>query len=113
MEKSIYDISVSRRMSHIGGKDGAPAATGKNRSAELNESAIEAANSQELQQAPLSKLLTRGPGGGEMVDTDDLWSCLFQKGREPRKQVPLAAAPEVARHMGTCAAEAREMVHAE
>lgn len=113
VEKSIYDISVSRRMSHIGGKDGAAAATGKNRSAELNESAIEAANSHELQQAPLSKLLSKGPGDGEMVDTDDLWSCLFQKGRKARKQVPLAAAPEVARHLGACAAEARETIHAE
>ena len=114
MEKSIYDISVSRRMSHMGGERGATAATGNSPSAELNECAIEAANSQELQQAPLAKLLTKGPGGGEMVDKDDLWNCLFQKGGEARQHVPLDAEREVARHLGASAAEARrEVVHAE
>lgn len=110
VEKSIYDISVSRRMSHMGGDPGAAAATGKSRSAELDESAIEAANSQELQQAPLAKLLTKGAGGGEMVDKDDLWNCLFQRGQVARKHRSLGADREVARHLGASAAEARREV---
>ncbi|KAA6416045.1 MAG: SNF2 family helicase [Lasallia pustulata] len=123
VEKCIYDISVSRRMSHMGREGRAAAATGKGKSqnAELNENAIEAANSQELEQAPLSKLLTKGRGGGEMVDKDDLWKCLFQKenGRGARKHLlPHAeravAEREVVRHLGASAAEGRrEVIQAE
>lgn len=123
VEKCIYDISVSRRMSHMGREGRAAAASGKGKSqnAELNENAIEAANSQELEQAPLSKLLTKGRGGGEMVDKDDLWKCLFQKenGRGARKHLlPHAeravAEREVVRHLGASAAEGRrEVIQAE
>lgn len=109
VEKSIYDISVSRRMSHMGGEGGKAAATGNSRSAELNESAIEAANSQELQQARLSTLLSTGRGAGEMVDKDDLWNCLFQKNRVARKPVPPDAAREVARHLGAAEARSRRI----
>lgn len=73
VEESIYDISVSRRLLHVS-KD-APQSS----AAELLEETIEAANSLELQQAPLSKLLTKGSGGGEVVEEDDLWNCLFRK----------------------------------
>jgi len=72
VEESIYDISVSRRMLHV--SRGALQA-----SVTLLEETIDAANSLELQQAPLSKLLTRGSSGGELVDKEDLWNCLFRK----------------------------------
>ena len=77
IEKSIYDISVSRRISQIG-------VTGALDTEDIDEptileSKIEAANSLEIQQAPLSRLLTKGSGGGELVARDDLWDCLFHR----------------------------------
>lgn len=76
VEESIYDISVSRRMLHVS-RGGSPAS-----STELLEETIDAANSLELQQAPLSKLLTKGSSGGELVDKEDLWNCLFRKAKK-------------------------------
>jgi E3 ubiquitin-protein ligase SHPRH len=49
----------------------------------LQENAIDAANSMELQAADLSRLFTAGKSGGEMVDKEDLWGCLF--GRTKRR----------------------------
>ena len=40
----------------------------------------------------LAKLLAQGQSGGEVVDKDDLWSCLFGKAR---RQTVLAGAAEV------------------
>ncbi|EXJ96198.1 hypothetical protein A1O1_01324 [Capronia coronata CBS 617.96] len=48
----------------------------------LQETAIDAANSMELQAADLSRLLTAGKNGGEMVDKEDLWACLFSRVRK-------------------------------
>ncbi|EXJ65278.1 hypothetical protein A1O7_01619 [Cladophialophora yegresii CBS 114405] len=48
-----------------------------NKALQENENAIDAANSMELQAADLSRLLTAGKSGGEMVDKEDLWGCLF------------------------------------
>lgn len=64
-------------MSHIGVTDAVD--TEDLDEPNLLESKIEAANSREIQQAPLSKLLTRGSGGGELVPRDDLWDCLFRR----------------------------------
>lgn len=47
------------------------------------ENQIDAANTLELQAADLSKLLTSGRSGGELVEEKDLWQCLF---RRPRHQ---------------------------
>ena len=77
VEKSIYEISVARRMSHIQLVN-APDAQDIHEPSAL-ESKIEAANSFELQQASLSMLLTKGSGGGELVAKDDLWNCLFRR----------------------------------
>lgn len=49
---------------------------------ELLEETLDAANSLELQQVSLSKLLTKGSSGGEVVEKEDLWSCLFDKVRK-------------------------------
>ena len=75
VEKSIYDISVRRRMSqisHASRLDGHESAE-----REAIENQIEAANSLALQQTPLSTLLTKGSSGGELVGRGDLWDCLF------------------------------------
>ena len=46
------------------------------------ENVIEATNAKELQIADTSKLFVSGKTGGEMVDKEDLWSCLFGKIRK-------------------------------
>ncbi len=106
VEKAIYDTSVTRRLAHVG-----KTASKDRRNEEKNlESKIEAANTLELEQAPLANLLTKGSTGGEMVAKDDLWKCLFrpklgQTGVTGR--VSPSAEREVARHLGAAAAEAR------
>ncbi|KAI2641841.1 SNF2 family N-terminal domain-containing protein [Hypomontagnella submonticulosa] len=78
VEESIYNLSVQRRLEHLG--KNAQDAKGKSKEPtpefDLN---LEAANSMELQQAgaSLSKLLDRDQTLGEVVDKNDLWQCLF------------------------------------
>ncbi|KAI1663023.1 SNF2 family N-terminal domain-containing protein [Daldinia decipiens] len=74
VEESIYNLSVQRRLEHLGqntkGKE-------KESSAEVSDLNLEAANSLELQQATLSKLMSKDQSMGEVVDQNDLWQCLF------------------------------------
>lgn len=74
VEQSIYNLSVQRRMEHIG-----PACKGKSKEStpELLDSSLEAANSLEMQQAHLSRLMGTKGISGEAVEKKDLWSCLF------------------------------------
>ena len=103
VEKAIYDISVTRRLSHISRlSDRTTVKTG-----DSIENSIEAANAIELQEAPLSKLLTKGPSGGEMVEKEDLWNCLFNQKAAPRPQMPEEAEREVTRYLGAVVAEKR------
>ncbi|KAK5090519.1 hypothetical protein LTR05_000692 [Lithohypha guttulata] len=76
VEEAIYDISVKRRLAHMDSRsrDVSRAATP---SRDHGEIAIETANAKELQAADLSKMFAAGKTGGEMVDKEDLWSCLF------------------------------------
>ncbi|KFY54698.1 hypothetical protein V496_07211 [Pseudogymnoascus sp. VKM F-4515 (FW-2607)] len=109
VEEAIYDISVRRRMEHMGG---ASRAASKESTPELADRKIEDANSLELQQAPLANLLTKGKEGGEFVGNDDLWECLFGNRKGGNGGAATAAAEErldreVARHFGAEAAEAR------
>lgn len=76
VEESIYEVSVTRRLSHFGlarhhNDVHVDEDTG------LGEDDVEAANSLEIQAASLATLLAKGSGGGEEIDTEDLWSCLF------------------------------------
>ena len=106
VEKSIYEISVNRRMSHI-----SPAAARDSASlnqSEVTESRLDAANTLELQQAALSRLLTKGPGGGEMVGQEDLWNCLFRQKPEQIRQIAAQADREVALRLRVSAAERRQ-----
>ncbi|KFY41750.1 hypothetical protein V494_02811 [Pseudogymnoascus sp. VKM F-4513 (FW-928)] len=113
VEEAIYDISVRRRMEHMGGAStSASTAVSKESTPELADRKIEVANSLELQQAPLAKLLTKGKEGGEFVGNDDLWECLFGNRKGAAESAATAAAEErldreVARHFGAEAAEAR------
>lgn len=75
VEESIYNLSVKRRMGHM-----ADATKGKGRESatpEVTEDSLEVANSLELQQAVLPKLMDKDTQLGEFVDKNDLWECLF------------------------------------
>ncbi|KAL6716342.1 hypothetical protein ACLMJK_005908 [Lecanora helva] len=103
VEKAIYDISVTRRLAHVG-----KSLTQTARVDEANlESEIEAANTLKLEEAPLANLLTKGSAGGEVVAQDDLWNCLFQQKPGQSGRVSQDAQREAARHLGAEAAEAR------
>lgn len=85
VEESVYDISVSRRLTHILEKEkGNEVFSDINSVGQLainnvTETAIDAANTSEVQNAPVAKLMAGGSGSGEMVEKDDLWQCLFGK----------------------------------
>lgn len=49
---------------------------------------MEDANTLEMEQAKLSKLMSKDRTAGEAVDSDDLWECLFGQIAEQRKAVP-------------------------
>ena len=75
VEESIYNLSVERRMEHMGrnilyGKS-------KESTPELLDVSLDAANTMEMQQAHLSKLMGKDGISGEAVDKKDLWTCLF------------------------------------
>lgn len=74
VEESIYNLSVQRRMEHMG-----RTAKGKSKEStpELLAANIEEANTLELEHAALSKLMSKDKTAGEMVDKSDLWECLF------------------------------------
>ncbi|ETN38893.1 uncharacterized protein HMPREF1541_06935 [Cyphellophora europaea CBS 101466] len=85
IEESIYEMSFARRLEHIKrnvkkvgkSKAGSSATSGTVTPKLLGETVIDQANSLELQEADLKKLLTTGKKGGEFVDKADLWQCLF------------------------------------
>ncbi|OAA71573.1 SNF2-related protein [Cordyceps fumosorosea ARSEF 2679] len=101
VEESIYNLSVRRRMEHMGqtgggnGKNsgkgrGAAGKSGGVTPAQPLDASIEQANTLELEHAALSKLMSRDRSAGEMVDKGDLWECLFgnvQDGRDAAETV--------------------------
>ena len=104
VEKSIYDISVTRRLAHLGQR------LTKNdniKDVENIENEIEAANSLEMEQAPLANLLTKGSTGGEMVGKEDLWNCLFRLRQGQTGRISQETEREIARHFEAEAAESR------
>ncbi|KAF4999767.1 hypothetical protein FGRMN_2236 [Fusarium graminum] len=105
VEESIYNLSVQRRMEHMG-----RTSKGKSKEStpELLDANIEAANTLELEQASLSRLMSKDKTAGENVEENDLWECLFghvaRKDKAPERDI---------RHqeravMGYLAAEAAE-----
>jgi len=115
VEEAIYEISVARRLAHMQKATSTKKESQRPKSATpaLGEAAIDAANSLELQQAPVSKLLVQGKGDGEVVPNDDLWSCLFSRSAKSQRQqqqpivVSAELETEVARHLRGEAAENR------
>lgn len=106
VEKSIYEISVDRRMSHLACSQ--TDEKGKANKAAALESQIEAANTTELQEASLSQLFSKGSGGGEMVSKEHVWDCLFRHRPQPGGQVSAEAEGEVLRHVRATAVEQRQ-----
>jgi E3 ubiquitin-protein ligase SHPRH len=74
VEESIYNLSVKRRMEHMGKTDKGKS---KESTPELLDASLEAANTLELEQAALTKLMSKDRTAGEVVDKGDLWECLF------------------------------------
>jgi E3 ubiquitin-protein ligase SHPRH len=123
VEQSIYDISVSRRLDHILEKEREKKATDSSKSnglhgngtneagvEDLSEVAIDSANSLEMQDAPLAKLMEGGAFGGELVNKDDLWKCLFGNPMQRQaKNGSLDAGGDVARFLRAEAAEQRRI----
>ena len=105
VEKSIYDISVQRRLAHVGDLR----ATGRNLQDGQGalESQIEAVDTCELEQTPLSYLFTKGSSGGELVRKEDLWGCLFSSRPGQIGGASVEAQREMTRHLGAEAADAR------
>ncbi|GKT49304.1 putative ATP-dependent helicase [Colletotrichum spaethianum] len=74
VEESIYNLSVKRRMEHMGQNS-----KGKSKefTSDVQEPTLEAANTLELEQAFLNRLMSRDKNAGEAVAAEDLWECLF------------------------------------
>lgn len=118
VEESIYELSVSRRLAHIVQKEkekesrSADAFEVDDRTVKnITETAIDSANSWEMQDAALARLMAGG-GEGELVKKDDLWQCLFGNPvtKKDDKNLQAAAESEVARFLRGEAAEQRRAV---
>lgn len=113
VEESIHQLSVKRRMEHIGQRLADTKGKGKAAATDLLEDNLEEANSMELQQASLTGLLAKGGKGGEMILKEDLWECLFGGksvrggGEETMASSRLVLDGEVGRHLRGEAAEER------
>ncbi|CZR39368.1 uncharacterized protein FPRO_04265 [Fusarium proliferatum ET1] len=105
VEESIYNLSVQRRMEHMGRVNKGKS---KESTPELLDANIEAANTLEFEQASLSRLMSKDKSAGENVEENDLWECLFghvaRKDTGPEKDIRLQEKAV----MGYLAAEAAE-----
>ncbi|KAK4164910.1 putative ATP-dependent helicase IRC20 [Cladorrhinum sp. PSN259] len=99
VEESIYNLSVQRRMEHMTGFGNSQGLNRKGKEVSpshdaaiaeietlpatperepvLDAASLDAANSFEMQQAHLTKLMGKNGISGEAVDKNDLWTCLF------------------------------------
>ncbi len=106
VERSVYDISVERRIAQIGNPERQCAPSRLGQPDEV-EGRIEAANTLEMETAQLGKLLSSGSSGGEVVDKEDLWSCLFRQKPSQAQPVSPTVEQEVGQHLRAAAAEGR------
>ena len=104
VEKSIYDLSVQRRIAHM---SQIQAHRSEANGQSPLESQLEAANTLELEQTPVSDLLSKGSSGGELVRSEDLWRCLFSSRPSQQGKTSHEAQMAVTQHLGADAAEAR------
>ncbi|KND93572.1 putative ATP-dependent helicase [Tolypocladium ophioglossoides CBS 100239] len=77
VEESIYNLSVQRRMEHMGRRSNKAKAREATLPDNLLDASFDAANTLELEHAALSRLMSKDKSAGEMVDKGDLWQCLF------------------------------------
>ncbi|KAI9158762.1 ATP-dependent helicase [Paramyrothecium foliicola] len=110
VEESIYNLSVQRRMEHMGRR--VHKGKSKESTPELLDANIEAANTLEMEQAALSKLMSKDRTAGEVVDKSDLWQCLFghvgtESHRQPERDTRLQERA-VLSYLAGEAAEARQ-----
>ncbi|KAK2590922.1 hypothetical protein QQS21_011383 [Conoideocrella luteorostrata] len=77
VEEAIYNLSVQRRMEHMGRRNADKAKAKEAATPELLDASIEEANTLELEHAALSKLMSKDRTAGEMIERRDLWECLF------------------------------------
>ena len=113
VEESIHQLSVKRRMEHIGQS----LRRGKGKAKEsipddILVTNLEEANSMELQQASLTGLLAKGGKGGENIQEEDLWDCLFggvgqRSSSRALSNHQLRFDQDIRRHIGAEAAEQR------
>ena len=87
VEEAIYDISVARRLEHMRSANAGKSVptSGTTSPVHVPERGLDKANSREMESAPLKQLLSKG-SGGEAVQNDDLWQCLFGKPRRGVKE---------------------------
>lgn len=127
VEESVLTLSTRRRLemmganrkgnkvsatdnNHKNGKKKAVTASSRSVSRERDmsendiESMLENANSNELLEAS-AKMMDKTPGGGEVVNDDDLWKCLFGVCRKNRSEAQVTTR----RHLTATAAEQRTM----
>ena len=108
VEEAIYEISVARRLAHVQSRQSNRKQKSRSATpAPLHENAIDAANSEEMQSAPISKLLVAGKSGGELVRKDDLWQCLFGKTQKASVKPSVETEMLVGRFLRAEAAEQR------
>ncbi|KAI1853488.1 hypothetical protein JX266_001472 [Neoarthrinium moseri] len=94
VEESIHNLSVKRRLEHMADATKGTKGKGKGVSTpDISEDNLAVANSLELQQANLPKLMDKDTRLGEVVHQNDLWACLFgHLERESEAQRAAAAA---------------------
>ena len=85
VEKAIYDLSVERRLEHVGKQKRDKQNGIATPKAGVDED-IEAADAEEMNEKPLTTLLSKSHEG-EFVGKDDLWACLFGNG-QPQRELP-------------------------
>ncbi|KAJ5947017.1 hypothetical protein N7466_000032 [Penicillium verhagenii] len=117
VEESIYELSVARRLAHIIEKEKKQTSSRSTISGDFDESlindltetAIDSANSMEIQDAGSTNLMTNGSSGGELVKKDDLWQCLFGNSihKEDRNQHSADAERKISRFLRGEAADQR------
>ncbi|KAK6529100.1 hypothetical protein TWF694_004317 [Orbilia ellipsospora] len=99
VEEGVWRNATKRRLEMLEGGSGSPKKRrrvsaadkkGKGRARESYggkedlEMQLESVNSLQLEEGTVSSMVERGQGGGEIVDNEQLWSCLFGVTRKDR-----------------------------
>jgi E3 ubiquitin-protein ligase SHPRH len=115
VEEAVYRLSVGRRLAHMARRSETmnedellakninevrPDVEPPEEMEEVQETALDAANSEHLQTTAVSKLLvSKGKSGGEIVGSEDLWTCLFSSRPRTTQVMSKALNAEIDRHL--------------